>query len=348
MTKRWFNWLFKVSVTLLLAGALYWHIGSRQHLEELWGMFVGQMQGANLGWLIATVALMPLNWWAETQKWYPFVLRHEPISQWRAFRAVLAGVSFALFTPHRIGEYGGRVLFLRSANHWRAILANLVGSVSQLLVLLTGGAFGSAYFLYRFLHIPLLYIGAGLLLSLSGLGVAYFFYFNIRTGLAIARRMPWLRRFEKFGRAFQGLLHFSRAELAYILRWSALRYAIYSTQYFLLLRFFGLPVDLAGGYAGIVTLFLMQTSIPLPAMTSLVARGNFAVFVWGFFGANEISSLAATFVLWIINLILPALFGTFSLLYVNITKSFGYEDDIRTDSGIVPQPEPVASLEHPG
>jgi hypothetical protein len=59
----------------------------------------------------------------------------------------------------------------------------------------------------------------------------------------------------------------------------------------------------------------------------LVARGNLAVQAWAFFGANEISSLAATFTLWIINLILPALIGTFSLFYVNIAKLPAHEDD---------------------
>jgi hypothetical protein len=67
--------------------------------------------------------------------------------------------------------------------------------------------------------------------------------------------------------------------------------------------------------------------VPLPAVAGLLVRGSLAVFVWSHFGANDLSSLAATFVLWIINLILPALIGTFSLASVNITKSLGYEDD---------------------
>lgn len=37
--------------------------------------------------------------------------------------------------------------------------------------------------------------------------------------------------------------------------------------------------------------------------------------------------LCSTFAPWIINLILPALVGTFSLLCVNITKTFVYEND---------------------
>ena len=81
------------------------------------------------------------------------------------------------------------------------------------------------------------------------------------------------------------------------------------------------------GYAGIATIYLLQTIVPLPAIAGLLVRGSLAVFVWSSFGANEISSLAASFVLWIINLILPALIGTFSLFSVNITKSLGYDDD---------------------
>lgn len=41
----------------------------------------------------------------------------------------------------------------------------------------------------------------------------------------------------------------------------------------------------------------------------------------------DLSSLAATFGPWILNLILPTLEDTFSISYVNIAKAFVYEND---------------------
>jgi hypothetical protein len=102
---------------------------------------------------------------------------------------------------------------------------------------------------------------------------------------------------------------------------------VYSTQYFLLLRFFGIDIGLIPAYFSIAAIFLIQTSIPLPPVMGLLARGNVAVQIWSFFGANQVSILATTFGLWIINLILPALFGTFFIFNVNITKSLGYDED---------------------
>jgi len=50
-----------------------------------------------------------------------------------------------------------------------------------------------------------------------------------------------------------------------------------------------------------------------------------ALFVWKNFEANEISILAATFTLFIINLSFPAFVGMIYIIKTNILKSLGYE-----------------------
>jgi len=95
-------------------------------------------------------------------------------------------------------------------------------------------------------------------------------------------------------------------------------------QYFLMLRYFGIAVGPIEGLTGIATIYLFQTSIPLPPLMGLVARGELAIFIWGNFSANEINILAATFALWIINIIIPALIGTIFIGNINILKSLGY------------------------
>jgi hypothetical protein len=194
-------------------------------------------------------------------------------------------------------------------------------------VLLTGGAIGSAWLASELLNWDTRWQTTFIVSAFFPLATLYFFYFNIGLIVPLARRLPFLRRLESYARNIHFLEKISRAELANVLAWSAFRYAIYATQYFLLLQFFEIKTEITAGYAGIAAIFLFQTIVPLPAVAGLLVRGSLAVFVWSHFGANDLSSLAATFVLWIINLILPALIGTFSLASVNITKSLGYEDD---------------------
>lgn len=325
--KRLINYVFKVLVVLAPAAVLYCEVLGKENLGEIAAAFRNQTENANAWWLFGAVLLLPFNWLAEVQKWRPLIRKHEPMSQWRAIKAVLAGTSFALFTPNRVGEYGARILFVRSENQWKALIANAVGNLSQYLVILSCGAGGSIWLAGRLLGWgPALQIAA---LASALLLLVLLFYINFNIGLVIPwiRRVPLLRHWESFLREIHFLEKIERQELTWVLVWSVFRYAVYSTQYFLLLQFFEINTGISAGYAGVATIYLLQTVVPLPAVAGLLVRGSLAVFVWSHFGANEISSLATTFVLWIINLILPALLGTFSLYSVNITKSLGYDDD---------------------
>ena len=78
-------------------------------------------------------------------------------------------------------------------------------------------------------------------------------------------------------------------------------------------------------YFYIATIYLLQTSVPLPPLMGLFVRSEVALFVWGMYSANEIAILAATFGLWILNLLIPALIGTVFMLNINVLKSLGYE-----------------------
>lgn len=326
-SRKQMNIAFRVAVVIVLLAALYIELHSRNNLADIYAVFLQQLRAANWLYLAIVCALMPLNWLFETLKWQPFLRRYDPISLSKAYFAVLAGVSFALFTPNRVGEYAGRLLFVRPENHWKSLIVNAVGGIAQYIVLLSGGALGGLWFAGQYLQWNQTDLLCAAAFVLPALCVLYYIFFNIRAMVSIARRIPLLRRLKPYVRDVVMLEQFQRRELLLILFWSATRYLIYSTQYVLLLHFFSIKTGFWGAYAGVATIYLLQTVVPLPAIAGLLVRGNLAVFVWAYFGGNELSSLAATFVLWIINLILPALIGTFSLFHVSITKTLGYEDD---------------------
>lgn len=325
--KRIINTAFKILVVMLPASLLYYELNSKDNLDSIMATFYGRLENANGWWLAGALLLIPFNWLTEVQKWQPLVARHEDISQGQALKAVLAGFSFALFTPNRVGEYGGRVLFVRPENQWKALLANVVGNMSQYLVLVAGGALGGAWFVSNMMGWANRWVLVGLLLTACAVAAIIYLYFNIRLLIRLIPHIPFLRRWQSLIREIRFLEKLERSELSMVLGWSVVRYGVYCTQYLFLLYFFEINAGWAAGYAGIATIYLLQTIVPLPAIAGLLVRGSLAVFVWSNFGANEISSLAASFVLWIINLILPALIGTFSLFSVNITKSLGYDDD---------------------
>lgn len=316
----------KVLFVLFLAGMLYRELTSRDNIYEICREFGKNMRGGQVFWLVATILLMPLNWMAETQKWFQFIERFEPFSFKKAFMAVLAGVSFSLFTPNRVGEYGGRILFVAAQNQWKAIIANLVGNFSQIVVLVSFGLVGTFFFIHEFLPIDIYLQNAFYFGSALAIGLLFTLYFNVDIIASFARRLPLVNQIKRFVKDLKLLRSFTRRELSEILFWSTIRYLIYTTQYYFLIRFLGIEIGFFPAFTAISTIFLLQTSIPLPPITGLLVRGNLAIHIWNFYGANELAVLASTFGLWIINLILPALFGAIFIVNVNTSKFFGNEN----------------------
>ena len=338
---KYLNLVVKTAVALLLLGVLYYDLSENRNLGAVWQSFTDHLSGANLFLLLVVLSLMPLNWLAETEKWRQFILRYEYFPRWKALLAVMTGVSFSLFTPNRVGEYGGRILYVHPDHQWKAVVANLVGNFCQYMVLLGMGVLGGIYIISYFNVVEALTGYAMVTIAAIGFSVMLWVYYNLESVIDFIKHHGLLKPFLPYiGHLNLGVIRqFSRRERTEILAWAFLRYAIYATQYFLLLRFFGIHTGIISGFAGIAGLFLLQTSIPLPPLAGLMARGNMAVILWEQFGANEIAALAATFTLWVINLVIPALIGTFSFFHVNIAKSLGYDESTNDPQN---HPQPVA------
>ena len=103
--------------------------------------------------------------------------------------------------------------------------------------------------------------------------------------------------------------HYDRGAFLGGLGYAALRYVLYSIQYYTMLRFYGIQLPLDAALAGVGTIYLLQTAIPLPPVLGLLARGEIALLVWGIWGGNSLSILAASYTLFVLNLVFPALLG---------------------------------------
>ncbi|MEM7104251.1 MAG: lysylphosphatidylglycerol synthase domain-containing protein [Bacteroidota bacterium] len=316
------NWLLKLTVVVLLCWVLYAQIVAREDISAIWTTFKLNLAQSNPLLLAVAFLLMPMNWLLETLKWQKLVRHVEKVPFGRAIAGVMAGVSLSLFTPNRIGEYGGRILVVKPENNIKTVVVTLVGSFSQLVVLLSIGGMGLAFFVSRNLgpeQPVMLGIGVSVMLSVLLLLVCYF---NIELVVPLIRKIPFIRKAEPYVTV---LNVYRPGELLTVLTYSLSRYFIYSIQYYLLLQFLGVEVGLIDGLAGIALIFLLQTSLPLPPIWGILVRGEVALYVWSYFTANELSVLSATFGLWIINLIIPAMIGLIFILRVNVLSSLGYK-----------------------
>jgi len=268
---------------------------------------------------------MPVNWIFETLKWRVLIESVEKISFRRSFAAIISGVTLSIFTPNRIGEYGGRVLFVKPKNNWKSVIATLVGSFSQLLIILSMGMAGFAYFVGNYLDVETHLLQGVIFIMAALIGMMLFGFYNIELVIPFFKKIPHIEKLRRFFNDITVLRNYNSKTLSKALGFAFLRYTVYTIQYLLLLYFFGINITLIEGLTGIATIFVLQTSIPLPPLIGLMVRGEIALLVWGIFSPNELSILASTFVLWILNLIIPALFGAVFIANINVLKSLGYD-----------------------
>lgn len=315
---------------MLLGWSIYKQVFAKENAADLWLMFRQHFTWDNMHWLWLVILLVPVNWGLEALKWQQLVKHFAHFSFWKAYKAILAGVTVGVFTPNRVGEYGGRILLVEPEHNWKAFVATLVGSFSQFMVLVCFGLLGLIYFASHFLALEPYVLHILLFLGLCCIVLMLFCFFNIRLLIPVVSRLPFIKFLKKYLKHLKVLTHYSFKQLMLTLWIATLRYLVYTLQYYFMLLFFDITVPIGAGLSGIATIYLLQTSIPLPPLVGLLARGEVALYVWGFFSTADLSILSATFTLFIINLTFPALLGAIFIVKINVLKSLGYEK-ARTD-----------------
>jgi len=313
-TKSYYLWLLKIAAVVASIWFIHRQVVARDDFWDTLHRYGGQLLGArSLGTAAILLILTAVNWWIEAVKWRFLVGRILPLSPGRSVRAVLSGITVSFFTPNRIGEYAGRVLHLPKAVRLEAAVATVVGSMNQLLITVVAG--GAALL---FVLPDLIRPGAALVAAMAavviGMAGATGAYFN----LAVVYRLTSRSRLgRKVARHFVVLERYRKSELARLTVWSSLRYVVFTAQFMLLLALFGVDVAAADAVRQIALSFLFLSVVPTFALTELTVRGSVALLCLEPLSADTAGILAASFSLWFINLVLPAVAGAITFLFSN-------------------------------
>ena len=232
-------------------------------------------------------------------------LRQNTIS--RLCHSVLGGLSIGFATPARVGEFAGRILLLPSSLRVDALYLSAVGGLAQSLVTFSVALvllpFISAF---AFSYLSVVTISFALLFFL----VAIFLYFFFEKLTKIfGTQFPAVQKYV----ASETHLPLLEQKLK-VLVLSSLRYAIYLFQYALLFRFVGVEENGLALAAAVALLLLLQSLSPLMPIADAALRGGFSLLI--FHENNQQAALIflVPFVLWLVNLLLPAILGYIFLL----------------------------------
>ena len=311
---------------LVLCWIIWWQLRQQVNFSLLATRLSESMKAQGLFYIPLLVVLMILNWLIESIKWKTAVASVQPVSLVRAFKAVLAGVSISLSLPNRIGEYLGRVLYLEPAQRVRAISVTVVASFSQLIVTILMGVLG-------------LLLARPVMLSRGGwaiqtwciaMGIAtlvvvlmLLLYFNISflnrwlQQKLMTPSSTWALRFKGWLAALDSC---DAAILRVLLSLSMLRYGVFIAQYYLAYQFFGVSFTLHQLFIIVSLTFLTLAAVPTFAAPELALRGAVGIFIAKWFTLQTAAVVLSLLLIWITNLILPAIIG--ALLITGIRNIF--------------------------
>ncbi|MEN9340374.1 MAG: hypothetical protein RIQ62_1686, partial [Bacteroidota bacterium] len=164
--KAIFTTAFGLLLFLWMSYSLYHQVKQQPNLNEVWHSIILSLSKQGKWSLAVIILLMMLNWSIEALKWRALLRDIEPISFSLALQSVLTGLSISILTPNRIGEYMGRILYLRNKHKMKALPVQIVGSFALLIV---SGFFGLGGLIFYILQIRWnLWI---LMLSVASVGI---------------------------------------------------------------------------------------------------------------------------------------------------------------------------------
>ncbi|MVM33652.1 UPF0104 family protein [Spirosoma sp. HMF4905] len=269
-------------------------------------------------WAIGLVVLTPVNWGFEALKWQILLQRVEKTSFWDAYRGVLTGVSLGFALPAQLGDTAGRVLSVRKGRA-EAIGASLVSGGMQFYVALVFGTVAWAQYL---VIVPERNTSTAqvLLIALCVLSLGGVVFGMVRRRLVLwLSTWPTLARFATYWNV-AGL--YSGLEIGLALSVAALRYIVFSVQFYFAMRVVGIFLPPAVSASGIGLVFLVKTITPAFNLLSDLGVRE-AASLWVFAPFERVPApvlITATLTLWLANVLTPVLVGLIWVWKLKISR----------------------------
>jgi uncharacterized membrane protein YbhN (UPF0104 family) len=302
-------WLGKLVVTLLILSYIYKTFQNEQKgIGDIGAVYKQILTENHLFTLLTMLLLVPLNWALESLKWQRLASKAVSITFREAFRGTLTGLAVGVAAPAQLGDTIGRVAALKSDDRLKAIGAAVVSNGIQFYVSLIFGGWGLAWIGNK-LGIDasgknMLY---GLLISLCLLGILIVLFRKRLTNWQPKRAflLKSLSYFRIIG-AYTG------TDLLVATGYGTLRYLVFLSQFLLALSLFDFPMSFIDLAACVALIFLAKTLIPaINVLGDLGLREFTALFVFKQYNLPPEQVIAATFLVWTINVLGPILVGIF-------------------------------------
>lgn len=232
----------------------------------------------------------------------------KPLSFKEAIHGVLSGVATGIITPNRMGNFIGRIVYLDSGLKIKATMYTFYANIIQFITTISFGIIGLIYVrgfvedLYFYLV-----LSGGLLALLASVMV----FIN---PLILLKRPVVFLLTDEIKEGLSQIHDFSISLKLTLFHLSSLRYFVYVCQYVLVLFAFHRADSILLIFGLIASLYLLMTLIPSLFLGKLFVREAAGLIVLAWIGVQDPVIILVGFIVWMINIAIPALVGTIRLI----------------------------------
>jgi len=292
------SWVLPVAIFLVIG------LKFTSHSENL--SMLKSVELVNVVGVVFCLLLLPLNVGLEAWKWQCVLKPMEQQSIWSCLKIILAGKGLNVVSPFGLGDGLSRYMGLSPANKNQIIAGLAIDRFSQLLPTVGFGVLSVFFLLEHGLNIPMneLFIVLALMFLMVVFVMLGFYFFrnHIQKYLALFSLLDYKSIFRI------GSLSF-------------VRYSVFTIQFYLIFWALGSQLSLSITLLGVAWIFLFKTLIPnMSVLGDLMKREVSATLFFSFFISDLSVVIMASFLVWMINIVLPALVGV--LFVSDLKKSF--------------------------
>ncbi|HUW08001.1 MAG TPA: lysylphosphatidylglycerol synthase domain-containing protein [Williamwhitmania sp.] len=261
--------------------------------------------------LLGALLLMPVNWGLESAKWFMLVKSDLSDGFRQAFRSVLGGLALGLITPNRIGEPFTRSMLLKSESYVSTTAAALLCSLAQQVTTIVFGTAGMLILIHKHRMPLLMHSVHTTFLMAAGLSAGLIILMLLFP--ALLKKLAKLAFMKRLKQSFRSLSLFGLIATIKVTALSVARYAIFTSQYLLLIYGFGANAPIEISFAAIASIYLIGSAIPSVALADMGVRVSLALIFLGPIVGNGVAIMASS-TLWLVNIGFPASIGSILLL----------------------------------
>ena len=278
---------------------------------------------ANKKFIILALLLLPVNIFLQFSKWKYLISRvsESKTSSKVILTSVFLGISFGFITPGKVGELG-KLFIIRNVDKLKLLSMSILEKIYDVLPVIVFGIISIPFLPHLFFTDSSLMQFNLLIITMA---VAVIFIFILLHPGLIKLIVAYFKnnffqtstRFEKFN---DGIQSFSKTNARTLSLFSLVLFFVYTSQFVLLIFAFG-EIDIHLAYLGVWAAMLIKTFLPI-SLGDIGVREGTAAYIFGLMSFPKEAAVSAGFMLFVINILIPASVGVFLIPFARFVKGY--------------------------